>query len=49
MIDYTLTWPGIYDVQRQRDGVVLVHGGSLFFFIPDNAFASKSNRAAFLD
>lgn len=49
MIDYTVKWPGIYEVQRQRDGIVLVHGGSLFFFVPDDAFASESNRVAFLD
>lgn len=49
MIDYIVKWPGIYEVQRARDGIVLVHGGTLFFFIPDEAFTSPANRVAFLD
>jgi hypothetical protein len=47
-IEYVLKWPGIRELLREPDGIVLVHG-SLFFLVPDQAFATVGDRRAFLD
>jgi len=47
-IEYILKWPGIRELLREPDGIVLIHGG-FFFLVPDRAFASLDDRRAFLD
>jgi hypothetical protein len=47
-IEYILKWPGIWQLLREPDGIVLVCGG-LFFLVPNSAFATAAARQAFLD
>ncbi len=46
-IAYLLKWRGINQMLIEPDGVVLSHG-SLFFFVPDSAFADGAGRSAFI-
>jgi hypothetical protein len=46
-IEYYLKWPGISQVFLEPDGVVLSHA-SLFFLIPDRAFADMAERDGFI-
>lgn len=42
-VEYYLKWPGIAQVLVEPDGIVVSHG-SLFFLVPDSAFASPGER-----
>jgi hypothetical protein len=42
-IEYYLKWPGIAQILIEPDGLVVSHG-SLFFLVPNSAFASLSER-----
>ena len=44
-IEYYVKWQGISQMLMDRDGVAISHG-SLFFLIPDSAFADLSERNA---
>lgn len=46
-IEYFLRWNGIGQMMIEHDGVVVAHG-SLFFLIPDAAFAGKDERDDFI-
>ncbi len=46
-IEYYLKWPGISQILIEHDGVVLSHG-SLFWLVPDTAFASPAERLGFI-
>lgn len=46
-IEYLIKWPGISQLMTVNDGVVVSHG-SLFFLIPDTAFADRRERDAFV-
>ena len=46
-IEYYLKWRGISQMLMEHDGVVVSHG-SLFFLIPDSAFADSEERNAFV-
>jgi len=46
-VEYYLKWPGISQMLMERDGVAVSHG-SLFFLIPDGAFANVQERNAFV-
>jgi hypothetical protein len=46
-IEYYLKWPGISQMLIEPDGVVVSHG-SLFFLVPDSAFANAGERLAFI-
>ena len=46
-IEYFIRWPGITQMLMEPDGVVLSHG-SLFFLVPDSAFATAAGRNAFI-
>jgi len=46
-VEYYLKWPGISQMVMERDGVAVSHG-SLFFLIPDGAFANVQERNAFI-
>jgi hypothetical protein len=46
-IEYYLKWPGISQMFMEPDGVVVSHA-SLFFLVPDAAFASLSERNDFI-
>jgi hypothetical protein len=46
-VEYYLKWPGISQMVMERDGVAVSHG-SLFFLIPDGAFANVQERNAFV-
>ena len=46
-IEYYLKWQGLTQMLLERDGVVVSHG-SLFFLIPDKAFASAAERLSFI-
>src|SRR6185503_18588807 len=46
-IEYYLKWAGISQLLIEPDGVVLSHG-TLFWLIPDAAFASPAERLGFI-
>jgi hypothetical protein len=46
-IEYFIRWPGITQLLMEPDGVVISHG-SLFFLVPDSAFATAAGRNAFI-
>lgn len=46
-IEYYLKWGGIGQMMVEPDGVVVSHG-SMFFLIPNSAFADKAERDAFV-
>lgn len=46
-IDYLVKWRGINLMFLEPDGIVFVHG-SLYFLVPDSAFASKFERNTFI-
>jgi hypothetical protein len=46
-VEYYLKWPGISQMVMERDGVAVSHG-SLFFLIPDGAFANVEERNVFV-
>jgi hypothetical protein len=46
-IEYYLKWLGISQMLIEPDGVVVSHG-SLFFLVPDAAFANPGERLAFI-
>jgi hypothetical protein len=46
-IEYYLKWQGLTQMMLERDGIVVSHG-SLFFLIPDKAFANAAERLAFI-
>lgn len=46
-IEYYIKWGGISQMMTAHDGVVISHG-SLFFLVPDHAFADRSERDAFV-
>jgi len=46
-IEYYLKWRGLTQMLLERDGIVVSHG-SLFFLIPDRAFAGPAERLAFI-
>jgi hypothetical protein len=46
-VEHYLKWKGISQVILERDGVAVSHG-SLFFLVPDAAFASGEERLAFI-
>jgi hypothetical protein len=46
-IEYFIKWNGISQMMMEHDGVVISHG-ALFFLIPDDAFADKGERDAFI-
>ncbi len=46
-VEYYLKWPGISQMLMERDGIAVSHG-SLFFLIPDRAFADLGERNAFI-
>ena len=46
-VEYYLKWPGISQMLMEHDGVAVSHG-SLFFLIPDRAFADLQERNAFV-
>jgi hypothetical protein len=46
-IEYYLKWQGVSQMLMDRDGVAVSHG-SLFFLIPDSAFADPSERDALI-
>ena len=45
-IEYFIKWDGISQMMTMHDGVVISHG-SLFFLVPDTAFADQGERDAF--
>jgi hypothetical protein len=46
-IEYYLKWNGISQMLMEKDGVAVSHG-SLFFLVPNDAFASLQERDAFV-
>ena len=46
-VEHYVKWSGISQMLLERDGVVVSHG-ILFFLIPDKAFASATDRLAFI-
>jgi hypothetical protein len=46
-IEYYLKWQGLTQMLLERDGIVVSHG-SLFFLIPDKAFANAAERLSFI-
>jgi len=46
-IEYYVKWRGLTQMLLERDGIVVSHG-SLFFLIPDRAFAGPAERLAFI-
>lgn len=46
-IEYYIKWDGISQMLTEHDGVVVSHG-SLFFMIPNDAFADDRERIAFV-
>jgi hypothetical protein len=46
-VEHYLKWRGISQLLLEPDGVVVSHG-NLFFLIPNQAFASTDDRAAFI-
>jgi hypothetical protein len=46
-IEYYLKWKGVGQMLIEYDGVVVSHG-SLFFLVPDTAFANAGERLAFI-
>ncbi|AHB50087.1 hypothetical protein W911_07635 [Hyphomicrobium nitrativorans NL23] len=46
-IEYFIKWDGISQMMTMHDGVVVSHG-SLFFLVPDTAFAGRGERDAFV-
>ena len=44
-MEYFVKWPGISQMLMERDGVAISHG-SLFFLIPNSAFADLAERDA---
>ena len=46
-IDYLLKGAGIYQLLRERDGIVIVAGG-LMFLVPDTAFTADGQRTQFI-
>ena len=46
-IEYFVKWNGISQMMTMHDGVVVSHG-SLFFLVPDAAFADQGERDAFV-
>ena len=46
-IEYFVKWHGISQMMTMHDGIVVSHG-SLFFLIPDAAFADRGERDAFV-
>jgi hypothetical protein len=46
-VEYYLKWQGISQMLLEKDGVAVSHG-SLFFLVPNGAFASLQERDAFV-
>jgi hypothetical protein len=46
-VEYYLKWQGLSQMLMEHDGVAVSHG-SLFFLIPDGAFADAQERNAFI-
>ncbi|HRO50463.1 MAG TPA: hypothetical protein PLW75_10025 [Hyphomicrobium sp.] len=46
-IEYYIKWGGISQMMTVHDGIVVSHG-SLFFLVPDAAFADRGERDAFV-
>lgn len=46
-VEYYLKWPGISQMLMEHDGVAVSHG-SLFFLIPNSAFADMGERDTFV-
>jgi len=46
-IEYQVKGSGIYQLLRERDGVVIVAGG-LMFLVPDTAFTDDGHRSQFI-
>lgn len=46
-VEHYLKWKGISQMILERDGIAVSHG-SLFFLVPDTAFASAAERLAFI-